>query len=708
MGFANFAEDDPFGDVNAAGAPESPVRVAIPRDLDIDEVNQLERVRREKLQTLIEEKRAVAKNLHALKCAAEVSATLMEVPSTPGASSADIPAMARAAGIPQVHSDTVSMLASRHVDDPGTMRLLNRHISREKDPPPLPTAMFPKRRRLTSKCPNNVAGSFPYSTPVTLPLEVTPIESTPVEVQMTAEDEVVANHGILSDSVIGAALADLSEDILTNKMINTKFNRNLCRQAVIRHCRELLLLKIERGLLGLKAEGMTTGRKLQWGASQYLTMMSDVERCRLYRCIIDDLRTEHKDSELLAFLCYLYRKEQPLADEDGFKEDWMKAKTVVLTYQGQWGVIPWTDELRNSKDDVKKLCKSLSDLPQVQELFTDACSLCTASMEEHRLKQVHCSIELCTKTLRDDDILRVHVHIALEARWKRKIRVKHPSRLAFRNSWPNKSSGENDAIQTRSATAGASCAYYLRMPKIGMVLNWGTTTPNEDFRINPDWILAYVQSGKITPEDAKIEVSKTWKNCKFLIENIEWNVAWQEKLKLQAFVASQQELLAAKRAKRKYRAEIDDDWLPHMAENLDRHKVLVLGGRSRTGKTTACKLMSSPIGYLEINCKGLTVQANLRPVNRHTELINFDEASLQWCLDNKKILQGPEVPVTMGDSATGMFAYDRLLHNIKMVVCSNTWRSEFEKLTDTESIDYIEQNFVYVHCDEVLYETPVI
>ena len=95
MAFANFGEDDPFGDVNAAGAPESPVRVAIPRDLDIDEVNQLERVRREKLQTLIEEKRAVAKHLHALKCAAEVSATRMEVPSTPGASSPDTPAMAR-------------------------------------------------------------------------------------------------------------------------------------------------------------------------------------------------------------------------------------------------------------------------------------------------------------------------------------------------------------------------------------------------------------------------------------------------------------------------------------------------------------------------------------------------------------------------------------------------------------------------------------
>ena len=385
----------------------------------------------------------------------------------------------------------------------------------------------------------------------------------------------------------------------------------------------------------------------------------------------------------------------------------MKTKNVILTYQGQWGVVPWTDELRKFKDDVKALCKSLRDVPQVQDLFTDVTSFCTDTMAEFRLKQVHWSIELCTKTLRDDDILRVHVHVSLEARYGRQLRVKHPSRLTLRDSWPNKSAGENDAIQTRSATAGASCAYYLRMPKIGMIFNSGTTTPNDDFRINPDWILAYVQSGKMTPEDAKMEVSKTWKNCKFLIDNIEWNEAWQERLKLQAFVESQQDMLAAKRSKRKYRTEIDAVWLPHMAEALDRHKVLVLGGRSRTGKTTCCKLMSSRKGYLEINCKGLAVQANLRPVNQHTELINFDEASLRWCLDNKKILQGPEFPVTMGDSDTGMYAYDRLLHNIKMVVCSNTWRSEFERLTDAEDIDYIEQNFIYVHCDEVLYETAV-
>jgi len=218
--------------------------------------------------------------------------------------------------------------------------------------------------------------------------------------------------------------------------------------------------------------------------------------------------------------------------------------------------------------------------------------------------------------------------------------------------------------------------------------------------------MAYLQSGKILAEDAKMDISKTWKKCTFLIDNICWNIEWQEKLKLKAFVCSQQDRISASRTSRKYRKEIDEEWLPHMAKVLDRHMVLVLGGKSRTGKTTACKLLSSRNGYMEINCKGLTVQPNLRGVTQNTELINFDEASLKWCLDNKKILQGPELPVTMRNSHTGMYAYDVLLNGVKMVVCFNTWSTEYNKLREPLDIDYIDQNFLYVHCDELMFELP--
>ena len=61
MAFTSFGVDDPFADENNAGAPDSPLRVALPRGLDMQEVNELGRVRRETLAKVIEEKRAVAK-----------------------------------------------------------------------------------------------------------------------------------------------------------------------------------------------------------------------------------------------------------------------------------------------------------------------------------------------------------------------------------------------------------------------------------------------------------------------------------------------------------------------------------------------------------------------------------------------------------------------------------------------------------------------
>jgi len=60
----------------------------------------------------------------------------------------------------------------------------------------------------------------------------------------------------------------------------------------------------------------------------------------------------------------------------------------------------------------------------------------------------------------------------------------------------------------------------------------------------------------------------------------------------------------------------------------------------------------------------------------------------------------------MGDSHTGMYAYDVLLNGVKMVVCSNTWSTEYNKLREPLDIYYIDQKFLYVHCDELMFEVP--
>ena len=588
-------------------------------------------------------------------------------------------------------------------------RILKRQHSALTDQDVLDICLVPKRRRLRCKTP---AG--PEWPTVPRPEEDTFRQAASTEAELSTEyplpittGTLDSNSDILCDAIISEALSALGADILEFKLINRMACRTLLRGGVVKHCRDLLLHKISKGELAAGSTGLSWGKRLQWGASQYLTKMTPPQKCRLYRSLIEDLRRDGKGDQLSNFLCHIYRQEKKTLDEDDGRGSWLKSKVTILTYQGAWGIIPWTGQLRGCKEDLKKLCAILGKLPQVQDLLVDLMSLCTDARSEYDLKDIHCSIELCITTLEDDDLLRAHCHICMEAKYGKLIRIKHASRVVFRNSWPVKQSGENDCIQTRNASAGASCAYYLRMPKVGMIMSWGTKKPNAGFRVNPDWIMAYVQAGKISPEDARMEISKTWKNCKMLIENIDWNLQFLRKVQLQATVKSRQQRISASRGSRKFRKEIDEVWLPEMAIEDDRHRVLVLGGRSRTGKTTCCKLMASPEGYLEINCKGLTVQPNLRPVNHLTELINFDEASVKWCLDNRKILQGPEIPVTMGDSNTGMLAYDVLLNGIKMVVCSNTWSEELAKVQCAMDQDYIEKNFLFVDCNELMYELPI-
>ena len=143
-----------------------------------------------------------------------------------------------------------------------------------------------------------------------------------------------------------------------------------------------------------------------------------------------------------------------------------------------------------------------------------------------------------------------------------------------------------------------------------------------------------------------------------------------------------------------------------MRERLDRHKVLVLDGPSRYGKTTFCKqLVQVDAEYLELNCQGLEAPPNLRLITSETKLINFDEASLRWCLQHKKMLQGPEASLTMADSATGCHAYQVDLWGIMMIVCSNAWSEELQDTSLTEwERDYLGKNFIHVRVTGPLWE----
>ena len=125
------------------------------------------------------------------------------------------------------------------------------------------------------------------------------------------------------------------------------------------------------------------------------------------------------------------------------------------------------------------------------------------------------------------------------------------------------------------------------------------------------------------------------------------------------------------------------------------------------GKTSFCKALVNANEYVELNCSALESAPNLRTVGLDTKLICFDEASVGWALAHKKVLQGPDTPVTMGDSTTGCYAYSVQLNGVYMVICSNSWYQEIETGDFTQAeIDYLDKNFEVVQCRGQLWEGP--
>ena len=169
-----------------------------------------------------------------------------------------------------------------------------------------------------------------------------------------------------------------------------------------------------------------------------------------------------------------------------------------------------------------------------------------------------------------------------------------------------------------------------------------------------------------------MEIARCGDNVKFRHENIMYTERWLAHERKRRRLESDRAALQAKRKPRRHLPLADDEFLPHMRELKDRHKCEVLDGPSQYGKATFCKMLTANVNeYLEYDCLGLKSPPNLKMLLPETRLINFDEASVTWALQNKKLLQGPEAPLTMGDSTTGCHSYTVELHGIMMVICSS-------------------------------------
>ena len=84
------------------------------------------------------------------------------------------------------------------------------------------------------------------------------------------------------------------------------------------------------------------------------------------------------------------------------------------------------------------------------------------------------------------------------------------------------------------------------------------------------------------------------------------------------------------------------------------------------------------------------------------DLILLDEMPVAGILRQKKLFQCPPALVQLGTSATNAFSYQVWLHQKLLVVCTNTWFEELQKLGAADR-NWLVDNSVVVHVTEPLY-----
>ena len=263
----------------------------------------------------------------------------------------------------------------------------------------------------------------------------------------------------------------------------------------------------------IKGSKRGLGSRLSLCADRLISEMNHLQRTELFRKMIIRCQEQKLHETLLDILAFLFRRDYRITMVDADNTNyWMHALNGLLTYNGPFGIID-SRCYKGLLMHPQLLCKALRNNAIVISLFNDLKALALEAKEKFFLAHVSIAIELCENTLLLEMLIRVHGHLMLEGGFGRKINIQDPSVLAFRGQLPIKSSATLlAAIGTMSHRSVAAGHYYLLSPKLSGILAWGTCKPFVHFRVNPDHIMAFVQSEKKSPDAAKMEILKTYKD----------------------------------------------------------------------------------------------------------------------------------------------------------------------------------------------------
>lgn len=374
---------------------------------------------------------------------------------------------------------------------------------------------------------------------------------------------------------------------------------------------------------------------------------------------------------------------------------WLSARTVLLTWNGDWGDLG----VPSAPKTLQEHADSLKSDTEVLKLWGEFLKFLEAASEAVGCTCTICSMEVCPKTLLREGSLRFHLHAYLK-RDVGKMSLRSPATLMFRGSEPHKAS--HLAGQRIRQYGTWAAAYYLQAPKLGVIHQHGDVEPFSDYPVSASWINGLLSAGKMTVADAKLQFIRTGSGLLRRLGDLDKFKSEMAEIDLQAHIKARMQLLSGLLKPFKRLPEVDS-WLATAQMPSFRKKFLVLEGPSGLGKTEYAKrITGDPQHCLELNC-ACSDEFDLRSfIPLHHRSILWDEASPSMVAGQRKLFQCPATMVTLGQSATGMYAYSVWLNDTVMIINSNKWSEELQKLKFSDA-QWVMANQVLVTVKESLF-----
>ena len=309
-------------------------------------------------------------------------------------------------------------------------------------------------------------------------------------------------------------------------------------------------------------------------------------------------------------------------------------------------------------------------------------------------------LEVCPETFRLQQVIRLHVHCFVLS--TNRPMVWKPNRVYHLfGSAPSLSTNCPLGGSSKGRNLWSGFLYCCMPEKKGTVCCDSTKAPYEGFMVNANWIMNYVQSGKLCREVARKMLVRVGTASR-LVKELDNQEAEIEREAIAEARRAAEIMLARETRPVKSYPEVQS-FMQQFSVAQHRYKFLVLAGQSRVGKTEFARTLCDP-GYetLEINCAG-GAEPDLRAyrLSRHG-LILFDEIVASQVTNQRKLFQAGHSEVQLGCSATNCHSYPVFVWRKKMVLASNCWHESVASLPP-DAMDWIKQNCIVLNIKEKMY-----